>query len=104
VQPNIKIEGDIEGFGISVIEAAACRLPVVASRLEGLQDAIKDNENGFLIDSADANGYTAKISELLSNEDSLVEFGEKARNFVIKNYSWEIIVKKYIEEIQKVIS
>jgi phosphatidylinositol alpha-1,6-mannosyltransferase len=104
VQPNIKIPGDIEGFGISVIEAAACRLPVVASRLEGLQDAIKDGKNGFLIDSENTEGYVEKISQLLSNEETLLEFGEKARIFVVGNYSWEIIIRKYIEEIKKVIS
>ncbi len=54
IQPNIKIHGDMEGFGISVIEAAYCGIPVIAAILEGLQDAIFDGRNGFLVEPEDA--------------------------------------------------
>lgn len=110
IQPNIKIEGDMEGFGISVIEAGACRLPVIASRLEGLQDAIKDGQNGFLIDMSNADTrlpskqiYIQKINELLADDNFRKEFGEKARQFVIENYSWDKIARRYLEEIEKVV-
>lgn len=102
VQPNIKIEGDMEGFGISVIEAASCRLPVIASRLEGLQDAIKDGQNGFLVEPYDAGLFANKINELLAGDEYRKKFGEKARQFVIDNFRWEIIAGKYLEEIKKV--
>lgn len=99
IQPNIKIPGDMEGFGISVIEAASCELPVVASKLEGLKDAIKDNQNGFLIEPYDSQEYAEKISALLADDIYRKQFGKKARKFVIENYSWEKISKKYLEEI-----
>lgn len=101
IQPNIKMHGDIEGFGISVIEAAACRLPVVASELEGLKDAIKHEQNGFLIEPHNAEAFKEKITELLENELERKAFGEKARQFVVDNYSWDKIAKKYLEEIEK---
>ncbi len=101
IQPNIKVEGDMEGFGISVIEAGACRLPVIASRMEGLQDAIKDGQNGFLIEPYNADEYAAKIKELLSDDVFRQEFGKKTRRFVIENYSWNKIAGKYFEEIEK---
>ncbi len=104
IQPNIKIEGDMEGFGISVIEASSCKLPVVASKLEGLQDAIKDNQNGFLIEPCDAEAYAQKIQSLLSDDMERKNFGEKSRRFVVDNYKWENIAKQYIEEIHKIIS
>lgn len=104
VQPNIKIEGDMEGFGISVIEAASCKIPVIASRLEGLQDAIKDGENGFLVESENAGAWVNKINEILSDDTFHREFGAKARNYVIENYSWEKISRQYLEEIGSVIS
>src|SRR4030042_3060634 len=102
VQPNIKIQGDIEGFGISVIEATTCRLPVVASNLEGLKDAIKANENGFLVESGNASAWVAKINELLSDDQFRKDFGEKARKYAIENYSWDKIAKKYIEVIESI--
>ncbi|OGI16388.1 MAG: hypothetical protein A3J63_01750 [Candidatus Moranbacteria bacterium RIFCSPHIGHO2_02_FULL_40_12b] len=104
VQPNVKIEGDVEGFGISVLEAASCKLPVIASNLEGLKDAIKDGQNGFLVESGNAEAWIQKINELLSDDNFRKDFGEKARQFTIENYSWEKIAKKYSEEIRKVTS
>lgn len=104
IQPNIKVEGDMEGFGISVIEAAASGIPVVASCLEGLKDAIRDGQNGFLVESEDAGAWVAKINELLSRDEFRQEFGEKARRYVIENYGWGKISGKYLEEINGVIS
>lgn len=49
VQPNVAAPGDMEGFGIVVLEAGATGLPVVASRLEGLKDAVNDGVNGVLV-------------------------------------------------------
>jgi len=103
VQPNIKIPGDMEGFGISVIEATTCKLPVIVSDLEGLKDAIKDRENGFLVESGNAEAWAKKINKLLADDDFQHRFGEKARRYAIENYSWERIAKRYLEEIQKVV-
>ena len=104
VQPNIKILGDMEGFGISVIEAASCKLPVIASNLEGLKDAIKDRQNGFLVEPYDVDGYVKKINELLADDVFRKEFGERARKYVVDNYSWEKISRRYLEEIEKAVS
>jgi glycosyltransferase involved in cell wall biosynthesis len=99
VSPNIKTEGTMEGFGINVIEAAACRRVVVASALEGLKDAIKDGENGFLVEPENADAWAEKIKELLENDDFRQEFGKKARDYTIENYSWEKIAKQYLDVI-----
>jgi len=99
VQPNIKVRGDMEGFGISVIEATTCKLPVVVANLEGLRDAIQDGRNGFLVESGNADAWANKINELLSNDEFRKDFGEKARKFTIENYSWENVAKRYLRAI-----
>ena len=103
VQPNIKVSGDMEGFGISVIEAGACKLPVLASNMEGLKDAIKDGKNGFLVESENPDAYISKIMELFANGSPREIYGEAVRNFVVENYSWEKIAGLYLEEINLVI-
>lgn len=103
VKPNIKVEGTMEGFGLVAIEAASCQLPVVASNLEGLKDAVKDGQNGFLVESGNADAWVKKINEILADDNFRREFGQKARQYVIENYSWEKISKRYLEEIEKVI-
>lgn len=103
VQPNIKIPGDMEGFGISVIEAGACKLPVLASDIEGLKDAIKDGKNGFLIESENSQAYVDKINELFLQGSPRKIFGHGVRNFVIENYRWQHIAAIYLKEIRKTI-
>lgn len=91
----------MEGFGLVAIEAASAKLPVIASNIEGLKDAIKEGQNGFLIEPYDSESYARKINELLADDDFRKNFGEKARNFIIDNYSWGKISKRYLEEIEK---
>lgn len=100
IQPNIKVPGDMEGFGISVIEAASCGIPVIASALEGLKDAVKDGENGFLVDPEDTEGYLRKILELSHSQEYRHRFGTEARKYVIENNSWEKISQMYLEQIR----
>ncbi len=104
VKPNIKVPGTMEGFGLVVIEAASCKLTVIASGIEGLKDAIKEGENGFLVESRNTEAWLAKINELLADDGFRREFGERARNYVIENYSWEKIARRYLKEIEKVIA
>lgn len=102
VSPNIKVPGTMEGFGINVIEASACGRVVVASALEGLKDAVKDGENGFLVEPGNADAWVQKINELLLWSDEMrKKFGEKARKYTIENFSWDKIAKRYLEEMKK---
>lgn len=103
VQPNIKIPGDMEGFGISVIEACACRLPVLASALEGLIDSIKEGKNGFLVEHENVEAYVQKINELFAEGNPREIYGERTRQFIIENYRWDHIAQKYLDEITKTI-
>jgi glycosyltransferase involved in cell wall biosynthesis len=102
ISPNIIVPGSMEGFGINALEGAACGRVVVASRLEGLKDAIRDGENGFLIEPGDSEAYIEKIKELLSDDDFRNNFGTKAKKWTIDKFSWEVIAKKYIDTIEKV--
>lgn len=101
VQPNIKIAGDMEGFGLSVIEAASCNMVVLAARLEGLTDAIKDGQSGFLLESADASEWEMKIKDLLSDDEKRRALGQAARSYVKENYAWEKISQIYLRQISK---
>jgi glycosyltransferase involved in cell wall biosynthesis len=102
VAPNIKVPGTMEGFGINVIEASVCERVVVASALEGLRDAIKDGENGFLVESGNASAWVQKINDLLLlSDETRKNFGEKARKYTIEHFSWDKIAGKYLEEMKK---
>lgn len=101
ISPNIKCPGSMEGFGINAIEAAACKRVVVASRLEGLSDAVKDGENGFLAPPGNPAIWIEKIKEVLnSGEPFARSFGERACRYTKKNYAWDKICQTYLEEMK----
>lgn len=101
VQPNIRVANDMEGFGLVVLEAALCGTPVVASRLEGLQDAITDGRNGYLVEAENAAAFAAKLNELLARPELAQAAGEKARRFVIENQAWHAVAGRYLELLRQ---
>lgn len=94
VQPNIPVPSDMEGFGIAVIEASAAGLPVVASRIDGLVDAITDGENGRLVTPEDAQAFADAITLLI--EGSVREAaGKRGQTFTEEHFDWSIVSKRY---------
>lgn len=103
VMPNIPVKGDMEGFGIVALEANLAGLPVVASDLEGIKDAIIHGKNGFLIDHKDIEKFISTIISLIREPSYSKEFGKRARQFVISHYSWHHIGEQYLKEFETVI-
>lgn len=99
VQPNIPIANDMEGFGIAVIEAAACGRPVVASNLEGLKDAIINHENGILVEAENSEAFRQAITSLLTDDHARQELSERAKQYTKEHYHWNIIAKRYVEAL-----
>jgi glycosyltransferase involved in cell wall biosynthesis len=104
IQPNVAVAGDIEGFGLVVLEAALHARPVVASRLEGLADAIIEGKSGILIESENSEQYVRTLEKLLKNSSELKAMGRTARNFVLNNCSWQKVASKYLELIKQIVN
>jgi glycosyltransferase involved in cell wall biosynthesis len=103
IQPNIKVKGDMEGFGIAVLEANMHNLPVLGSKLEGLQDSIIENQNGWLAEPENAGDYIHKINELSKRVEILRRDGDKAKDFCLRHFRWERIADKYLAVIAALI-
>jgi len=88
IMPNIKVEGDQEGFGIAVLEAGSLGLPVIAANLEGITDAVVNGESGHLIGEKDADGFIGAI--LHADFDSAL-----VKEVVTKRYDCENIARAY---------
>lgn len=69
-----------EALGRSVMEAMACGLPVVASRVGGIVDLVEDGQTGFLVPPGDSKALKEKISLLVANPDLRTQMGTRARS------------------------
>jgi len=101
VSPNIPVPGTMEGFGINVIEANACGLPVIASDLEGLTEAVHDGKNGRLVPPLDANAYVAAIGPLMRDREALKKAGNDATDFVRENFLWDALSDRYVLVLER---
>lgn len=90
VQPSFN-----EGFGLSIIEAQAAAKPVVATRVGGIPEVLKDGGTGILVPSGDAVALSSAINDLLENKHKAVKMGEAGRNFVESRFSLESVLKEY---------
>jgi glycosyltransferase involved in cell wall biosynthesis len=76
-----------EGFSNSILEYMAARLPVVATRVGGADEAVVENETGFLIDSDDDAALADRLMRLLKDEKMAANFGQKARQLAEEKFS-----------------
>jgi phosphatidylinositol alpha-1,6-mannosyltransferase len=79
VSPGVDDGGDIEGFGISFVEASAHGKPVIAGNVGGVADAVSDGETGLLIDGSDVGEVERALDRLLSDGELRTRLGENGR-------------------------
>ena len=77
-----------ESFGVAVIEASSCSVPVLTSNVGGLPEVVKEGETGYLFDY-DPIDISKKIVSLYNNPSLRNELGVNGRKFVLENYDWQ---------------
>jgi phosphatidylinositol alpha-1,6-mannosyltransferase len=87
---------DVEGFGISLLEASSSGLPVVAGRSGGIPDAVREGETGVLVDSENHRAVAAAIAALLADPARAARLGEAGRRAVVEHYNWDRVVKDFL--------
>jgi phosphatidylinositol alpha-1,6-mannosyltransferase len=80
---------DVEGFGIVYLEAGACEVPVVGSRVGGIPDAVVEGETGLLVDPAVPEELDAAFLDLLRRPDRGRSLGVAARRRILRDLTWE---------------
>lgn len=86
-----------EGFGLSLLEAAATGLPSVASRIYGITDAVVDNVTGLLVPVRDAEALAAALTRLLNDSTLCEQLGVAARERAINEFSQEVVINAWLE-------
>jgi phosphatidyl-myo-inositol dimannoside synthase len=83
------MEQRVEGFGISIAEASACGIPVVAGRSGGIPEAVREGETGFLVDAERPDGVAEAVGRLLDDRELRCRLGAAGRRAVETYYNWD---------------
>ncbi len=99
--PNVYKSADIfvlpsvvEVFGVSVLEAMACGLPVVVTNVGGLPDLPLEGQNGFIVEPRDSFALATALERLL-DYDRVEGMGKRSREIVLAKFDWAILARSY---------
>ena len=100
VLPSIRSES----FGMVLIEAMACGVPVVASNLPGVRSVVSDGEDGLLVTPGDAGELAQKIEWTLEHPDLSREMGARGRAKGEERYAWPVILPRLAQVYENVLA
>jgi len=101
----VMFSSKFEGVSLAMLESMVCGKAVIASRVEGIEEVIRDGQDGVLVPPGDERGFAAALLELAGDENRRRRIGEAARKTVAERFSLERmlegIVRIYDEELAK---
>jgi len=95
--------GDTEGLGVVLLEAMSFGKPVIASRVGGIVDIVKDNKTGILVNEKSPSELAQAIKYLIENPEEKRRLSKKGYEFQKKNFSWDSITESLINNYQNLI-
>jgi glycosyltransferase involved in cell wall biosynthesis len=86
-----------EGMPNVVLEAMACGLPVIASRVHGNDAVVRHGETGWLFDLGEPDAFVRVLREMMADPEKARGMGEKGRSWVMKDFSWRRVAQAYAD-------
>ena len=86
-----------EASPLVAVEAMACGLPVVASRISGLPSLVKDWETGFLVKPGNVGQLTMAMTFLLGDADLRARMGKNGQRLVLRDFVWPAVARRYLD-------
>jgi N-acetyl-alpha-D-glucosaminyl L-malate synthase BshA len=93
-----------ESFGLAALEAMACEVPVIASRVGGIPEVVTDGETGYLSEVGDVEKMSADAARLVADEELRREMGRRARESAVSRYSTDLVIPQYINFYERVLA
>lgn len=93
-----------ESFGLAALEAMACAVPVVATRVGGLVEVVEHDKSGFLHEKEDHAGMATSVRRILTEPGLKRRLGREGRRAVMEKFSPELIVSRYENLYSRVIA
>lgn len=103
VMPNVLVSDDVEGFGLVALEAAVRGLPVVASNLQGIPEAVHHDSNGFLVQTGNAGEFAMRIMSVADlTPRRQRNLGAKFQTYTLETFSWRKTAEGYWRQFEAV--
>lgn len=97
VVPSIHYQGYVDGLPNVALEAMAAGKPLVATRVGGLPQVVRDGENGLLVEERDPDALAQAIVTLARDPDLRARMGEKGRMRVRDELTWDAVAERFVE-------
>jgi N-acetyl-alpha-D-glucosaminyl L-malate synthase BshA len=97
------LPSELESFGLAALEAMACEVPVIASRVGGLPEVIEDGVNGFMLEMGDVEAMARAALKILESGDLRAEMGRRARTSALDRFSTEKIIPMYEDDYRQIL-
>jgi len=85
---------DSESFGVAIVEAMACEVPVIVTDVDGFKEVVDEGAAGIIVPRKDYKEMGKQIFNIINNPKKRIELGRIERIRVIKHYNWMENVKK----------
>jgi glycosyltransferase involved in cell wall biosynthesis len=95
VLPVLEVPGDVEGFGIVLLEAALAETAIVATRAGGIPEAVEDGRTGLLVEAGNHDEVSRAILRLLSDDDLRERLAKNGAARARAEFSWEVVAARH---------
>lgn len=99
IMPSRQIGNDFEGFGIVYLEANLFGKPVIAGRSGGVEDAVKDELNGLLVDPESEKEISLAIIKLTQDKNLRIRLGKQGRERALNEFNWKNKIKEFYNKL-----
>jgi glycosyltransferase involved in cell wall biosynthesis len=103
VVPSVHARGLVDGLPNVALEAMAAGKPLIATRVGGLPQLVRDGENGLLVEEKDPAGLAAAIVSLANDSERRSRLGESAQAEIRDERSWDAVARRFVEVFERAV-
>ena len=101
VMPNREVDGDVEGFGITFVEAGICGKAVVGGRSAGVVEVIEEGVTGYLVNPNDVDELACVLTKALQDVETTAILGSNGRVRVLQKYDFQKITTRILTYLKR---
>jgi len=95
---------DSESFGVAVVEAMSCEVPVVVTDVDGFREVVEDNKTGYIVERKNVEKIAEALEKVMNASEARKNMGKAGRERVLANYEWKANVETMCKIYNQIIN